>query len=33
MMAGARAAIEQGAYRDFKSDFLGRYGSSGGEEE
>jgi queuine tRNA-ribosyltransferase len=32
MMAGARAAIEGGAYREFKTEFLGRYGC-GKEEE
>ncbi len=32
MMEGCRSAIEQGAYRDFKRDFLGSYGSSAGNE-
>lgn len=33
MMEGARAAIEQGAFREYKTDFLGRYGVSGAEED
>jgi queuine tRNA-ribosyltransferase len=32
MVAQARAAIENGEYSEFKADFLGRYGPSGGEE-
>jgi queuine tRNA-ribosyltransferase len=32
MMEGARTAIEQGEFRDFKEDFLGRYGFDKGEE-
>ena len=29
MVAGARSAIEQGAFRDFKKDFLAEYGTEG----
>jgi len=33
MMSGVRQSIEAGAFKDFKNDFLGLYGSSGDRED